>query len=369
MKSEHIGASIRTEFATNKHGAIVAGPLHIVVEVDDASDLPQASLRSAAVAEVVVSALALIARAPVGPPMELQCYEIRPDDGPRPFREFVHDETLVNDLRPQRRVDVDRLIDVYKELDDLSSDDDRKRMVRALRAHRRALDEDDALDRALSIAMAFEALNPLLSRHLNVDDFRVETCAGCGRETRTRTLGGVDGWLIRESGNDVAQKHRRLRNGYVHGFRDLGELMALANEIGQEIETDFVASVFALLGMMEAHAPATPMGPRIPYQALVLGAIVGPVEVGVAAAGVHPHVSIETAVVGSRNVDDGKGNLLVEYDMSNTWTAKLPTGVRLVSVEFLIPHDPETEYGAVTSEFIPSAIQSREADASGASGN
>jgi hypothetical protein len=120
MKSEQMGATIRTQFATNEHGAIVAGPLSIVAETD-APDLVQASLRSAVVAELAASILALIARAPVGPPLELLCYEIRADDDPRSFREFVYDQRVSNELRPQRRVDVTRLIDVYKGLDALSS--------------------------------------------------------------------------------------------------------------------------------------------------------------------------------------------------------------------------------------------------------
>ena len=74
----------------------------------------------------------------------------------------------------------------------------------------------------------------------------------------------------------------------------------LASQLGSVVEDAFVSAICQLLNVVNPDIPPNPMGPRLPYAMKVTGDIAGPVEAGVAAGADHPHVSVETEILGLR---------------------------------------------------------------------
>jgi hypothetical protein len=185
-----INASVRTLYRTDERGTAFPGDFETTAVIT-ARDSNEAAVLALEQAHFLAALFALIGAAPVHLPRVDRVHEIRPDESEREFRQFIEDDL---GLRPTRRVPKGAPAEVFHKLLELPPDV-YQRLSRALRWYQGALTTDDVLDRFSQIWTAFETLNPVLAKHLNVPLFEETACPKCGQAIKRPVAGGAYGWI------------------------------------------------------------------------------------------------------------------------------------------------------------------------------
>ncbi len=149
----------------------------------------------------------------------------------------------------------------------------RARIVRSLRWMKRALTEQDPLDRFAGLWIGLDALNPKLRDHW---DIKVEwwICPHCGKKTgRKNTASGVAHLLqtIPEGSEAIAKEVAQLRHDTLHALKDVGETRDRVIKILPAVEAAIPRGICELLGLQDVadSLARPPLPPLRPYSAAV----------------------------------------------------------------------------------------------------
>jgi hypothetical protein len=333
-----IRASVRTLYRTDERGTAFPGDLEITAVVA-APDSNAAAAMAFEQAHLLTAVFGLIGAAPVYLPRFHLVHEVGPDQSEREFHQFIEDDL---GLRPTRRIPMDAPLEVFQKLFELPPDS-YKRLSRALRWYRGAVTIDDVLDRFSQIWAAFETLNPVLGKHLDVPLFEEAKCPRCGEAIKRPVAGGAYSWIEHALGRETAAKIRRLRNGLLHGYDDLDKLAAVAREILPDLERALSAAIGELLDLGDevkrligAHSPAADR----PYSAVLVGVMSGPVEKMFAETGELPHFEGRTVIIDSRNTGPDEQER-IKATLSFEGPAKAPVGTTIRLIGVGLPTEPE----------------------------
>lgn len=333
-----IHASVRTHYRTDERGTTFPGDLEVTAIVS-AADVNAASAMAFEQAHFLAAVFGLIGVAPVHLPRFHLVHEIGPDESEREFHQFIEDDL---GLRPTRRIPKSAPVEAFKKLFERPPDS-YKRLSRALRWYRGALTTDDVLDRFSQIWAAFETLNPMLGKHLNVPLFEETKCPKCSEAIRRPVAGGAYAWIEHELGREVTASTRQLRNGLLHGFEDLDKLAAIAREILPGLERALSAAIGELVGLSDevkrligTFAPAA----EKPYSAVLVGVLAGPVERMFSETGELPHFEGRTVIIDSRNTGPEEQER-IKATVSFEGPAKAPAGTSIRLIGVGLPTEPE----------------------------
>lgn len=338
VESPDVLLAVGSTYRPDEHGTLLPGPLAIVADAR-ASDRQSAQIQALALADLMCSIVALAGNGPVHRPRLLLTYEIRADEAPREFEQFFHDDIGV---RETRKVTPERLNDLVVAID-RTPKKTQDRLKRALRQHRLGLLEDDPLERFILVMTAFEALNPLFAELLGVPNQREEQCPHCGGAITRPSAAGIYTWLTQVCDAETSDTARAIRNGYVHGYRDMDELATMAAGIVTKVEAALVAALGELMSVEKLEGQPAPLPPRIPFEVAIRGTLSGLVEESVSEVGVHPHLLGGVIVKSSKNV--GPDGDAVQLDLQLNAKVQLPPRVNLSLSGFTTPRRVDGELG------------------------
>ncbi|MFX1519080.1 MAG: hypothetical protein ACFFCD_04090 [Promethearchaeota archaeon] len=188
----------------------------------------------------------------VGIPLikEILAYEITPGIEQREFIQFFHEVPLP--VLSRRELNLDHFLLIFNTLFKSFPLNARNRVLRAIRWYRMGVLEIDILNKFSHFWFGLECLNPLLRETLSAPDSFSE-CPKCGFQQKTPTITGVKELVIKhfDQGNSLYKKIRDLRNGLMHGFKDMQSLIQEAQEITPKVENSLSLGILILLGVNE----------------------------------------------------------------------------------------------------------------------
>ncbi|MFH1763661.1 MAG: hypothetical protein ABIF09_05650 [Gemmatimonadota bacterium] len=274
-------------------GVLVPVGLQANVEIA-AGNIEEAIGLATEFAASVFSLLCVTGRASVGPARPQWAYDTSPEVEHRELRTFLYDPFFKLPSRHLKAEAVFHLLDrlFHHFLSRADVKEDRKeRVMRVIQSFRRGVaDNDDALSEFTLHWASLETLDVVLRELEGLEKEPIlTTCAGCstvfsfcpacGREgtfQRGTELVGVKD-VFRQLGAEAEFRTlKQLRNGIVHGFRNLNECIDLAKRNSELMRTAVLTMLFRILGadstvMVETTSKPTIKGKDQPHIKLLAG--------------------------------------------------------------------------------------------------
>lgn len=232
-------------------------------------------------------------------------YETTPNVEDREFIQFFYNFGIPNTAK--RDLDFDKFNLLLKKDKSFAGNN---RLMRAIRWYRTSLLEPDKLNRFSHIWVALESLNPLIKDKFDISS-DIEECTNCGYKKSSHTAIGIK-YLITnylDNGESIYKEAVNTRNGVVHGYIQLDQLLTSAEKLIPEIEAALKKAILLLLDIpIEENEswfkkPLTNL-PRLYVRAGCLIHQPNVHELG--KEGQHPHFKDEYLVINSQQEPDGK---------------------------------------------------------------
>lgn len=229
---------------TKHHG--LPGLIAVLELPQRSGDLLGHAFTAAAICDGVVSSAFALTLADMRESFPVLVCEATPELAERPFIHFFADHVVMGrraHLDPQQWSQ--RAAEIFNQ----SS----KRILCAIRWLRKMHTEDDLLDRFLAGWTGLETLNPELCRHYGVEPSAddVRDCENCGGKLvrKVPRATGLKELFVREGKLDVYDACAPARNGLVYGFKEIGELTALARQHTSDVGLILAKGIQILSGI------------------------------------------------------------------------------------------------------------------------
>lgn len=193
--------------------------------------------------EMFLDKLAFAVGAPVYEVQVIKGFDITPDVVDRQYVQFYYD---ILDKVGSKTIQIKNMDNIILGLLANYSE----RLHRAIHWYRNSLNEEEPLDRFSYIWIGLETLNSLFKDYYP-NAIEVNRCKECGFERKIESIAALKTFFTQHLKNEkLFPDARRLREGLMHGFKEINSLKLKALELNEPLLEAFKQAICFLAGIM-----------------------------------------------------------------------------------------------------------------------
>ena len=293
-----------TDVIVHEYGIDVHKGIQSTVTVKtDNSDINKVIKIASGIADAFLTFASFCGAATVSPLKIYLAYDITPGISDREFVQFIYNIKLPS--MAKRTL----LIERYQALiASLQNHKNMKRLGRAMRWYRKATLESDKLERFSNLWFGLESLNKPFIDKYNVQPLTA-TCPECSFERTISTAVGIRYFMTEyiDNGEALYKKCIDIRNGLIHGYKELDSLENDVESLTLVIEEALAKGLLLLLEVpVEEHDKwirASISYTALPYIKAV-AILHEPVVEKLETSGSRPHFAADHVIVTAKQEPD-----------------------------------------------------------------